>query len=232
MEPIQRPIYPILRPEDDWNTIDLDRNRTITFTDIYYDPNHKYRIRTNVCSQGIDFVEEDGCFEMNVPLPEAEFEDFYYEYFDDLLKNEYYSNRFRCCWWRIKVIPPTSERDVGFEQSKGGVMLCFQDEFGGRRTCSVNDFGAWTDICLIIVKATRGFLKSYKLKHMYKTSLSKTEHMYMETFNPFGHSEYYMCLFRKKKLLKDDMERQLREPHDYQTVEHEDDGMVSGGEDL
>lgn len=232
--PIGTPIYPILVPEEDWNTIYMDSNRFISFTDISHDPEHPSRIKTNVCSQGVDFVEEDGCFEINVPIARDAFDDFFYNNLDDPVKGEYYSNQFMDCWWRIKVIPPAAERDVGFEQSKGGVMLCFIDKNGVRRTRSINDFGVWTEICLAVVKSVRGFLKKKQLNHIYQTSFSETEHMYREEqlHRAFGYTEYYMCLFRKKKLLKDDMERQLSGPSDYIRVEYEDDGMVSGGEDL
>lgn len=244
MEPIQMPIYPILRPEDDWNTIDIDRNRFISFTDIYHDPEHPARIKTNVCSQGVDFIEEDGCFEMNVPLLKDSFDDFFYHNLDDPVKGEYYSNQFMDCWWRIKVIPPAAERDVGFEQSKGGIMLCFIDKNGVKRTRSINDFGVWTEICLIIVDSVRGFLKRKDLMHMLKTSFSETEHMYMEIPNPLLRGEeYYMCLFRKEKLIKDDptrtskrrvplRQRQWFKESSDDELTVEDDGMVPNGEDL
>lgn len=233
MEPTRMPIYPVFRPEGNLNVIDIDRNRTIAFNNIVHEPGHPSRIKINVCSRGVDFFQQETQFEMNVPIAKRAFNDFFYNNLDNPAKGEHYSDLFMECRWIIKVIPPTSERLIGFRKHSGGIMFLIEDRHGERRTRSINDFGVWTEICLAVVESVRGFLKRKGVKHIYKTSFSETEHMYTETMNPFGHSEYYMCLFRKKKLLKDDMERQFRGgPSDYIRVEYEDDGMVPNGEDL
>lgn len=210
MEPTRMPIYPIypiFRPDDDWNVIDIDENRTIMFKDIYHDPEHPSRIRTDILADSCP-IERGACLEINVPMDFRTFFDFFRNNLDDPAMDERYSGLFRYRWWRIRVIPPTAKPNGVFEKSMGGIMLWFEDRNGGRRMRSINDFGVWTEICLALVKSARGFLKRKDLRHMYKYSCKKSGHAYMEIPNPMAiGDEYYMCLFRKKLLIKDDPDR-------------------------